>query len=175
MQYNQFSSVQLNRSVLSDSLWPHELQHATSPCPSPIHGVYSNSCRLSQWCHPTISSFVIPFSSCLQSFPESGSFQVSQLFASSGQSIGVSASASVLTTNTQGWFHLGWTGWISWQSKGLSRVFSTILDVWGWCTGTTQRDGMGREEGGGFRMGNTRIPVADSFWYLAKQIQLCKV
>ena len=95
--------------------------------------------------------------------------------ASSGQSIGVSASASVLTTNTQGWFHLGWTGWISWQSKGLSRVFSTILDVWGWCTGTTQRDGMGREEGGGFRMGNTRIPVVDSFWYMAKPIQYCKV
>ena len=108
---------------MSDSLWPHGLQHFRPPCPSPIPRVYSNSCPLSRWCHPTISSSVTPFTSCLQSFPVSGSFQMSQLFASSGQSIGVSASASVLPINIQDWFPLGWTGWISLQSKGLSRVF----------------------------------------------------
>ena len=116
-------SVQFNRSVVSDSLWPHGLQHARLPCPSPTPGAYSNSCPLSQWCHPTISSSVIPFSH-LQSFPASGSFPMSQLFASGGQSIGVSTSASVLPMNIQDWFPLGWTGWISLQSKGLSRVFS---------------------------------------------------
>ena len=120
----QFSSVRFSRSVVSDSLWPHELQHARPPCPSPAPGVYTNSCPLSQWCHLTISSSVIPFFSCLQSFPISGSFQMSQLFTLGGQSIGVSASASVLPTNTQDWSPLGWTSWISFQSKGLSRVFS---------------------------------------------------
>ena len=119
-----FSSVQFSCSVVSDSLWPHGLQHTRLPCPSPTPVVYSNSCLLSQWCHPTISSSVIPFSSCLQSFPASGSFQISQFFAAGGQSIGVSASASFLRMNIQDWFPLGWTGWTSLQSKGLSRVFS---------------------------------------------------
>ena len=109
---------------MSDSLWPHGLQHARPPCPSPTPGVHSNSCPLSLWCHPTISSSVIPFFFHLQSFPASGSFQMSQLFTSGGQSIGVAASASVLPMNTQDWSPLGWTGWISLQSKGLSRVFS---------------------------------------------------
>ena len=115
-------SVQFSGSVVSDSLWPHGLQHARPPCPSPTRGVYSNSCPLSQWCHPTISSSVVPFSSCLQSFPASGSFQISQFFASGGQSIGVSAAASVLPMNTQDWSPLGWTGWISLLSKGHRRV-----------------------------------------------------
>ena len=115
------SSVQL---VISDSLQPHGLQHPRPPCLSPTPGVYSNSCPLSQWCHPIISSSVIPFSSRLQSFPESGSFQMSQFFTSGGQSVGVSASASVLSMNIQDWFPLGLTGWISLQSKGLTRVFS---------------------------------------------------
>ena len=109
---------------MSDSLWPHGLQHTSPPCPSPTPGAYSNSCPLSQWCHPTISSSVVPFSSHLQSFPTSGSFEMSQFFASGGQSIGVSASTSVLPMNIQDWFPLGWTGWISLQPKGLSRVFS---------------------------------------------------
>ena len=119
----QLSPVQFNRSDVSDSLWPHEPQHARPPCPSPTPGVHPNSCPLSQWCHPTISSSVVPFS-CPQSFPASGSFQMSQLFASGGQSIGVSALTSVLPMNTQDWSPLGWTGWISLLSKGLSRVFS---------------------------------------------------
>ena len=118
------SSVQFSRSVMSDSLWPWGLQHTRPPCPSPTPGVYSNSCPLSQWCHPTTSSSVVPFTSCFQSFPASGSFQMSQYFASGGQSIGVSASTSVLPMNIQDWFPLGWTGWISLQSKRLSRVFS---------------------------------------------------
>jgi len=122
--YQLFGSVQFSRSDLSDPLWPHELQHTRPPCPSPTLGVYPNSCPLSQWCHPTISFSVVPFSSCPQSFPASGSFQMSQLFASGGQSIGASASTSVLPMNTQDWFPLGWTGCISLQSKGLSRVFS---------------------------------------------------
>ena len=117
-------SVQLSHSVLPDSLWPHGLQQARLPCPSPIPGVYSNSCLLSHWCHPTILSSVVPFSSCLQSFPASGSFPMSQFFTSCGQSIGVSASTSVLPMNIQDWFPLGCTGWISLQSTGLSRVFS---------------------------------------------------
>ena len=122
-------SVQFSRSVMSNSLQPHGLQHARLPCPSPTLGVYSNSCPLSQWCHPTISSSVVPFSSCLQSFPASGSFPMSQSFTSGGQSIGVSASASVLPMTIQDWFPLQWTGWISLLSKGLSRVFSntTVL------------------------------------------------
>ena len=119
----QPSVSQFSHSVLSKSLRPRELQHARPPCPPPIPRVYPNSCPLSRWCHPTISSFIIPFSSWPQSFPESGSLQMSQLFAWGGQSIGVSASASVLPMNTQDW-SLGWTGWISLQSKGLSRVFS---------------------------------------------------
>ena len=119
----QFSSVQFSCSVVSDSLWPHELQHTRPPCPSPSPRVYPNPCPLSQWCHPTISSSVVPFSSCLQSFPVSGSFQMSQLFTLGGQSIGVSALAPVLPVNAQDWSS-GCTGWISLQSKGLSRVFS---------------------------------------------------
>ena len=118
------SLVQFSCSVMSDSLWPHGLQRVRPPCLSPIPGIYSNSCPLSQWWHPTISSSVIPFSSCLQSFPVSESFQMSQFFALGGQSIGVSASTSVLPMNTQDSFPLGWTGWISLQSKGLLRVFS---------------------------------------------------
>ena len=102
---------------MSNSLWPHGLQHARLPCQSPTPWVYSNSYPLSQWCHPTILSSVIPFSSCLQSFPASGSFQMSQFFTSGGQSIGVSASASVLPMNIQSWFPSGWTGWISFQFK----------------------------------------------------------
>ena len=118
-----FSSVQFILSVVSDSLWPHELQHARPPCPSPTPGVHTNSCPSSRWCHPAISSSVIPFS-LLQSFPASGSFQVSQLFTSGGQSIGVSTSTSIPPMNTQDWSPLGWTGWISLKSKGLVRVFS---------------------------------------------------
>ena len=109
---------------MSNSLRPHESQHARPPCPSPIHGVHSDSCPSSQWCHPAISSSVFPFSSCPQSLPASESFPMSQLFAWGGQSIGVSASTSVLPMNTQDWSPLGWTGWISLQSKGLSRIFS---------------------------------------------------
>ena len=112
-----------SHSVVSDSLWPHELQHARLPCLSPTPWACSSSCPLSWWCHPTISSSVIPFSSCLQYFPGSESFPMSQFFASGGQSIGVSASASFLPMNIHGWFPLGLTGWISLQSKGLSRVF----------------------------------------------------
>ena len=110
-----FQSVQFSCSVVSDSLRPHESQHARPPCPSPILGVHSNSCPSSQWCHPAISSSVVPFSFCLQSLPVSGSFPMSQLFAWGGLSIGVSASASVLPMNTQDWSPLGWTGWISLQ------------------------------------------------------------
>ena len=109
---------------LSDSLWSHGLQHTRLPCSSRTPGAYSNSCALSRWCHPTISFSVGPFSSRLESFPASGSFPVSQFFASGWQSIGVSASASFFPMNIQDWFPLGWTGWISLQSKGLSRVFS---------------------------------------------------
>ena len=121
--YLQFQ-FQFSHSVVSDSLWPHELQHARPSCPSPTPRVHPIPCPLSQWCHPTISSSFIPFSSCLQSFPASESFTMSQLFTSGGQSIAVSASTLVLPMNTQDWSPLGWTGWISLQSKGLSRVFS---------------------------------------------------
>ena len=119
----QVSSVQFIHSVTSDSFQSHGLEHARLSCPLPAPGVYSNSSPLSQWWHPTISSSVVPFS-CLQSSPTSGSFQMSQFFASGSQSIGVLASASVLPMNIQDWFPLGWTGWISLQSKRLSRVFS---------------------------------------------------
>ena len=119
-----FSSVQFSLSVVSESLGPHELQHARPPCPSQTPGVYPNPCPLSQWCHPTISSFVVPFSSHHQSFPAPASFQMSQLFPSGGQSIGASDSTSILPVNSQDWSPLGWTGWISLQSKGFSRVFS---------------------------------------------------
>ena len=123
--YDNFvSSIQFSHSVVSNSLQPHGLQHNRPPCPSPTSVVYSNSCPLNQWCHPTISSSVVPFSSCPQSFPASGSFPMSQLFAWGGRSTGVSASTSVLPMNTQDLSPLGWTGWISLQSKGLSRVFS---------------------------------------------------
>ena len=117
-------SVQFSHSVIPYSLWPQGLQHARPSCPSPTPGVYSISCPLSRWYHQTISSSVFPFSSLIQSFPGSGSLSMSQSFASGGQSIGVSASKSVLPMNIQGWFPLGWTGWISLQSKGLWRVFS---------------------------------------------------
>ena len=119
-----YVSVRFSHSVVSNSLWPHGLQHARLPCPSPIPRAYSNSCPSSRWCHPTISSSVIPFSSHLQSFPASGSFLISHLFKSGGQSVGASALASVLPKNIQNWLPLGLTGWISLQPKGLSRVFS---------------------------------------------------
>ena len=122
--YFVLTSVQFSRSVMSDSLWPHELQHTRLPCPSPTPGLYSNSCPLSWWCHPAISSSVVPLSSCPQSLPASESFPMSQLFAWGGQSTGVSASASLPLKNTQDWSPLEWTGWISLQSKGFSRVFS---------------------------------------------------
>ena len=117
-------SSSFSRSVVSDSLRSYGLQHPRPPCPSPTPGVHPNSCPLSRWCHPAISSSVVPFFSRLQSFPASGSFQRSQFFTSGGQRIGISASTSVLPMNTQDWFPLGWTGWISLQSKGLSKVFS---------------------------------------------------
>ena len=123
-QIFQFSSVQFSRSVVSNSLWPHEVQHARPPYPSPTLRVHSNSCPSSQWCHPAISSSVVPFSSCPWSLPASESFPMSHLFTWGGQSIGVSASASFLPKNTQDWSPLEWTDWISLQSKGLSRVFS---------------------------------------------------
>ena len=120
----QFSSVHSSHSVVYNSLQPHERHHARPPCPSPTPGVHPNPCPLNWWYHPTISSSVVPFSSCPQSFPTSGSFQMSQFFASGGQNIGVTVLASVLPMNTQDWPPSGWTGWISLQSKGLSRVFS---------------------------------------------------
>ena len=116
-------SVQFSHSILSNSLQPHESQHSRPPCPSPTPGVYSNSCPASWWCHPAFSSSVVPFSSWSQSLPASGSFPTSQLISWDGQSIGVSASTSVLPMNTQDWSALRWTGWISLQSKGLPRVF----------------------------------------------------
>ena len=119
-----FMSVQFSHSVVSNSLQPQEPQHARPPCPSPTPRVHPNPCSLSWWCHPTVLSSVIPFSSCPQSFPASEYFQMSHLFASGGQIIGVSASTPVLPMNTQDWSLLGWTGWIFLQSKGLSRVFS---------------------------------------------------
>ena len=119
-----FSSVKFSCSVMPDSLRPHESQHARPPCPSPTPGVHSDSCPSSPWCHPAISSSVVPFSSCPQSLPASGSFPMSQLFKWGGQSIGVSALASFLPKNSQGWSPSEWIGWISLQSKGLSRVFS---------------------------------------------------
>ena len=122
------SSVQFSHSVMSDSLQPHGLQHARPPCPSPTPRVYSNACPLSCCCHPTISSCVVSFSSHLQSFPASGSFQMSQLFTSDGQSIGISVLTSVLPMNIQDWLPLGWTGWISLQFKELSRVFSKSIN-----------------------------------------------
>ena len=118
------SSVQFSCSFVSDSLQPHESQHTRPPCPSPTPGVHSNSCPSSRWCHPSISSSIVPFSSCPQSLPASESFPMSQLFTWSGQNTGVSALASFLLKNTQGWSPLEWTGWIFLQSKGLSRVFS---------------------------------------------------
>ena len=121
---DHLASVQFSHSVMSDCLQPHESQHTRLSCPSPTPGVYSNSCPSSRWCHPTISSSVVPFSSCPQSLPASGSFPMSQLFSWGGQSTGVSASASVFPMTTQDWSPLGWTGWIALQSKGLSWVFS---------------------------------------------------
>ena len=131
----QFSSVQFSRSVVSDSLRPHGLQHARLPCPSPTPRACSNSCPLSQWCYPTISSSVVPFSSCLQFFPSLGSFPMSQFFTSDGRSIGVSASASVFPINIQDWSPVEWTGWISLQSKEVlsflySPTLTSIHDYW---------------------------------------------
>ena len=126
-----------SRSVVSDSLWPHGLQHARLLCPSPSPEACSNSCPLSWWCHPTILSSVVPFFSCLHSFPASESFLTSQLFAVGGQSIGASASASVIQVNSQDWFPLGLSGLISLQSKGLSRVFSNT---------TVQRNFIGKNK-----------------------------
>ena len=120
----RYISVQFSHSVMSNSLWPHESQHARPPCLSPAPGVHSDSCPSNRWCHPAISSSVIPFSACPQSLPASESFPMSQFFSWGGRSTGVSASASVLPMNIQDWFPLGWTGWISLQSKRLSRVFS---------------------------------------------------
>ena len=122
-QHHQFSSVQFSHSVVSDSLRPHGLQHAKPPCLSPTPRIYSNSCPLSRWCHPTISSSVVPFSH-LQSFPASGSFPMSQFFSSSGQSIGSFGFSISPSNEKSGLISLGWTGWISWLSKGHSRVFS---------------------------------------------------
>ena len=124
-----FSSVQFSHSVVSNSLRPHGLQHTRPPCPSPAPRVYPNSCQLSWWCHLTMSSSVVPFSSCLQSFPASGSFQMSQFFVSGGQNIGASASASVVPMNIHGWFPLWLSNLISLQSKELARVFSSTT-VW---------------------------------------------
>ena len=121
---SMLSSVQFTRSVMSDSLWPHESQHARPPCPSPTPGVHPNPCPSSRWCHPTILSSVVPFSSCPQSFPASGSFPMSQLLASSGQSVGVSAIASFLPMKNQDWCPLGWTDWISLQSPRDSQESS---------------------------------------------------
>ena len=121
---DSISSVQFTRSVMSDSLWHHELQHARPPCPSPTPGVHSDSRPSSQWCHPAISSSVVLYSFCLKSLPASESFPMSQLFAWGGQSTGVSALASFLPKNTQDWSPPKWSGWISLQSKGFSRVFS---------------------------------------------------
>ena len=127
-RYHIISSVQFSSVAQSClTLRPHESQHSRPPCPSPTPRVYSNSFPSSRWCHPAISSSVIPFSSCPQSLPASGSYPMSQLFTSGGQSIGVSASASVLPMNIQDWSPLGWTCWISLQSKGLSRVFSNTI------------------------------------------------
>ena len=138
-----FSSVQFSRSVVSDSLQPHGLQHARPPCPPPAPGVYPNSCPVSQWCYLTISSSVVRFSSCPQSFPASGSFPMSQLFASGGQSIGASASASVPPMSIQDWFPLGWTGWISLLSKGLSSLLQHHCG-WGckWVGAATNENSM---------------------------------
>ena len=119
-----YSFIHFGRSVMSNSLWLHGLQHTRLPCPSPTPRTCSNSCSWSWWCHPTITSSVIPFSSCLQSFPASGYFLMSHFFASGGQSTGVSASTSVFPMKSLNWLPLGWTGWISLKSKGLSRVFS---------------------------------------------------
>ena len=201
------SSVHFSHSVMSDSLPPHELQHARPPCPSPTPGVHSDSRPSSQWCHPAISSLVVPFSSCPQSLQASESFPMSQLFSWGGQSTEVSALASFLPKKSQGWSPSEWTGWIFLQSKGLSRVLSHRLGSEG---GMIWENGMetcilsymkritspglmhdtgclglvhwnrperwyGREEGGGFRMGNTCIPVADTCWCMAKPIQYCKV
>ena len=124
-EMHKFSSVQFSCSVVYDSLWPHELQHTRPPYPSPTPGVHSSKCPSSRWCHPDISSSVVPFSSCPQFLPVSESFPRSQFFTWGGQSFGVSALASVLPMNTQDWSPLEWTGWISLQSKGLSRVFSS--------------------------------------------------
>ena len=133
MIFETLDSVQFSCSVLSDSLWPHEPQYSRPPCPSQTPRVHPNPCPSSRWCHPTLSSSVIPCLLCLQSFPASGFFQVSQFFASGGQNIGVSTSASVLPMNIQDWFPLGWTIWISLQSKGLLQHHSSKASIL-WCS-----------------------------------------
>ena len=158
------TSVQFSCSVTSDSLRPHEPQHARPPCPSPTPRVHPNLCPLSRWCHPTISSSVILFS-CPQSFPASESFQMSQLFTSGGQSIEVSASTSVLPRNIQDWSPLGWTGWISLQSKGLSRVFSNTtvqkhqlgIYIYGFPCGSAVKN-LPANEGNGFSPWVGKVP-----------------
>ena len=173
----QFGSVP--QSCLT--LQPNGPQHARPPCPSPTPRAYSNSCPLSRWCHPTISSSVISFSSCLQSCPASGSFPVSQFFTSDGQSIGVSALVSVLPVNIQDWFPWGLTGLISLQSKWFSGAFSNTTvqkhqfmrqGAQSCCTGMTLRGGMGREVGRGFRIGNICTSMADSCQCMAKTITI---
>ena len=172
---------------MSDTLWPHESQHAGPPCLSPSSGVHSDSRPSSRWCHPAISSSVILFS-CPQSLPASESFPMSQLFSWGGQSIGVSALASVLPKKSQGWSPSEWTCWISLQSKGLSRVFSNTKGVRQGCILSPclfnlyaeyiMRNAGLEEAKAGIKtamMGNTCIPVADSWWYIAKPIQYCKV
>ena len=172
---------------------PHELQHTRPPCPSPTPGVHPNLCPLSRWCHPTISSSVVPFSSCPQSFPASGSFQISHLFPLGGQSTGVSASTSVLPMKTQDWSLLGWTGWISLQAKGLSRVFSNttvkkhefgssaffIVQISHPYMTTEKTIALTRwafvDKVMSLLFNMQSIPVADSFRCLAKLIQYCKV
>ena len=168
-----------------DSLWPHESQHARPPCPSPTHRVHLNPCPLSWWCHPTISSSVVPFSSYPQSFPASGPLQMSQLFSSGGQSIEVSASTSVLSKNTQDWSSLGWTGWISQQSKGLWRVFSNTTvqkQLWVVLLGHMtvlfpDSEGLGREGGG---RGGSGCGIHVNPWLIhvnvwQNPLQYCKV
>ena len=143
------SSIQFSHSVVSDSLQPHGLQHTRPPCPSPTPRVYSNSCPLSQWCHPTIWSSAIPFSSRLQSFRASGSFQMSQFFALGGQSIGASASASVLPVKIQDWFLLGWTGWIALQLWGVISCFLVHLKEWQTATSCIPQSSSAVTFGGG--------------------------
>ena len=171
MSLSSLKSIQFSCSAMSDSFWPHGLQHARPPCPLPTPGVYPSSCPLSPWCHLTISSSVVHFSSCPESFPASGSFPMSQLFAWGGQSIGVSASTSVLPMNTQDWSPLGWTGWITLQSKRLSRVFSQHHSLKA-LTLLCSAFFIVQLSHPYMTTGKT---MADSCWCMAKPIHYCKV